>query len=40
MPGANRDTKVQVVQEIVNRYGDQLASHFCVYRQGRLRIRP
>jgi predicted nuclease of predicted toxin-antitoxin system len=40
MPGANRDTKVQVVQEIVNRYGDQLPSHFCVYRQGRLRIRP
>lgn len=40
MPGANRDEKVQVVQEIVSRYGDQLPNHFCVYRQGRLRIRP
>jgi predicted nuclease of predicted toxin-antitoxin system len=40
MPGANRDEKIRVVQEIVSRYGDQLPSHFCVYRQGRLRIRP
>jgi predicted nuclease of predicted toxin-antitoxin system len=40
MPGANRDEKVQVVQEIASRYGDQLPNHFCVYRQGRLRIRP
>jgi predicted nuclease of predicted toxin-antitoxin system len=40
MPGANRHEKIRVVQEIVSRYGDQLPSHFCVYRQGRLRIRP
>ena len=40
MPGANRDEKIRVVQEIVSRYGDQLPSRFCVYRQGRLRIRP
>jgi predicted nuclease of predicted toxin-antitoxin system len=40
MPGANRDEKVQVVQQIASRYGDQLPNHFCVYRQGRLRIRP
>ena len=40
MPGANRQEKVRVVQEIIRRYGDQLPSHFCVYRQGRLRIRP
>jgi predicted nuclease of predicted toxin-antitoxin system len=39
MPGANRDAKIQIVQEIVSRYGDQLPSQFCVYRQGRLRIR-
>ncbi len=39
MPGANRDEKVQVVQEIASRYGDQSPNHFCVYRQGRLRIR-
>jgi predicted nuclease of predicted toxin-antitoxin system len=39
MPGANRGEKIRVVQEIVSRYGDQLPSHFCVYREGRLRIR-
>jgi len=38
-PGANRDEKIGLVQEIVQRYGDQLPGHFCVYRQGRLRIR-
>ena len=40
MPGANRDEKIRVVREIVSRHGDQIANHFCVYRQGRLRIRP
>jgi predicted nuclease of predicted toxin-antitoxin system len=40
VPGANREEKIRVVQEIVSRYGDQLPGHFCVYRQGRLRIRP
>ena len=40
MPGANREAKIRVVQEIVGRHGDQLPNHFCVYRQGRLRIRP
>ena len=40
MPGANREDKIRVVQEIVNRYGDQLPGHFSVYQQGRLRIRP
>lgn len=39
MPGANRDERIRVVQEIVSRYGDQLPNHCCVYRQGRLRIR-
>jgi predicted nuclease of predicted toxin-antitoxin system len=39
MPGADRRQKVSVVQEITERYGDQLPGHFCVYRQGRLRIR-
>lgn len=39
MPGADRRQKVLVVQEIIERYGDQLPGHFCVYRQGRLRIR-
>ena len=39
MPGANRDVKVEIVQEIVDSYGSQLPGHFCVYRRGRLRIR-
>ena len=39
MPGADREEKIQVVQEIAGRHGDQLSNHFCVYRQGRLRIR-
>jgi predicted nuclease of predicted toxin-antitoxin system len=40
MPGANRREKVQIVQEIVSRYADHLPERFCVYRQGKLRIRP
>jgi predicted nuclease of predicted toxin-antitoxin system len=39
MPGANRLEKIQVVQEIIDRYGDQLPGHSCVYRQGKLRVR-
>ncbi len=39
MSDATRDEKIAVVQEILDRYGDQLPGHFCVYRQGRLRIR-
>ena len=40
MPGADREDKIRIVQEIVDRYGEQLPNRFCVYRQGRLRIRP
>ena len=39
VPGADRREKSRIVQEIVNRYADQLSGHFAVYRQGRLRIR-
>jgi len=39
MPGAGRVEKIQVVEEIIHRYGDQLPGHFCVYRQGKLRVR-
>lgn len=39
MPGAGRLEKIQVVEEIIHRYGDQLPGHFCVYRQGKLRVR-
>ena len=40
MPGANRREKVRIVQEIVSHYADHLPERFCVYRQGKLRIRP
>ncbi len=39
MPGANREEKLEVVREIVDRYGDQLPDRFSVYQIGRLRIR-
>jgi predicted nuclease of predicted toxin-antitoxin system len=39
MPGASRLEKIQVVEEIIHHYGDQLPGHFCVYRQGKLRVR-
>ena len=40
MPAARSDEKVSVVSDIVSRYGSQLPGHFCVYRNGRLRVRP
>jgi predicted nuclease of predicted toxin-antitoxin system len=33
------DEKVRITAEIFAKYGDQLAGHFCVYQDGRLRIR-
>jgi predicted nuclease of predicted toxin-antitoxin system len=39
MPGAGRLEKIQVVEEIIHRYGDQLPNRFCTYRRGRLRVR-
>lgn len=36
---ARSDEKVRVVEEIFTKYGDQLAGHFSVYQDGRLRIR-
>jgi predicted nuclease of predicted toxin-antitoxin system len=39
MPDARAVEKANVVEEIITRFGDQLPQHFCVYRNGRLRIR-
>lgn len=39
MPGAGRLEKIQIVEEIIHRYSDQLPNRFCVYRQGKLRVR-
>jgi len=39
MEGARSEEKVKVVEEIFTNYGDQLMGHFCVYQDGRLRIR-
>ena len=40
MPGATREEKTGIVQEIIDRYGTQPPDHFCVYQKGRLRVRP
>jgi predicted nuclease of predicted toxin-antitoxin system len=39
MPGATRSEKVQIVQEIIERYAEQIPGYFCVYREGKLRVR-
>jgi len=36
---AKADEKVRVVANILEKYSDQLANHYCVFRKGRLRIR-
>lgn len=36
---ADGDTKVGVVKTILCNYGDQLKSSFCVYQDGKLRIK-
>ena len=40
MPGVTRSERVQIVQEIIDRYGEQIPGHLCVYREGNLRVRP
>jgi predicted nuclease of predicted toxin-antitoxin system len=40
LEGASSSEKVRVVEHIVTSYGDQLQGNFCVYQNGRLRIRP
>ena len=36
---ADSDTKVEVTKKILTEYSDKIESHFCVYQDGRLRIR-
>ncbi|KAF0158857.1 MAG: hypothetical protein FD159_944 [Syntrophaceae bacterium] len=36
---ADGDTKVKVVKNILSNYSDRLNSNFCVYQDGKLRIR-
>ncbi len=36
---AKSDEKVKTIQEILLKYEDKLRNNFCVYQQGRLRIR-
>jgi len=40
MGDADKSAKVEAVKQIVLHHGDELAGHFCVYRSGRLRVRP
>jgi predicted nuclease of predicted toxin-antitoxin system len=36
---ADADTKVAVIKKIFAEYYDKIESHFCVFQDGRLRIR-
>ncbi len=36
---ADSDTKVEVTKKILAKYFDKIESHFCVFQDGRLRIR-
>lgn len=36
---ADGDTKVEVTKKILAEYYDKIESHFCVFQDGRLRIR-
>ena len=36
---ADGDTKVMVTKKILTEYYDKIESHFCVFQDGRLRIR-
>ena len=36
---ARSEEKVRIVEEILNNYSDKIVNKFCVYKDGRLRIR-
>lgn len=36
---ADGDTKVEAIRQIIENYSDKMASRFCVYQEGKLRIR-
>ena len=36
---ADGDTKAEVIKKILAEYYDKIESHFCVFQDGRLRIR-
>lgn len=36
---ADGDAKVEVIKNILSNYSDRLKSNFCVYQDGKLRIR-
>jgi len=37
---ADAEEKANVVRKILNDYGDKILNKFCVFQDGRLRIRP
>lgn len=39
LEGAKSDEKVKIVENILVKYADKLSNKFCVYKDGRLRIR-
>ena len=36
---ADSDTKVKVIKQVLTEHHDRIESHFCVFQDGRLRIR-
>lgn len=39
LEGANSEEKVKVLREILEKYSDRILGRFCVYKDGKLRIR-
>lgn len=40
LEGASGQEKTRVIEEIITKFGDQLADKYAVYQNGQLRIRP
>lgn len=36
---ADGDSKVEVIKKILTEYHDKIPAHFCVFQDGRLRVR-
>ncbi len=39
LENATGDQKAEIVKKIINEFLDQIADNFCVYQDGRLRIK-
>lgn len=39
LENATGEQKSEIVEKIINKYADQMAGYFCVYQDGKLRIK-